>query len=248
MKLLFALPLLAFVPCACAPPFGVFGRHEIVLALPAAPAAWSCLSDLRMEVHWKSPDGKLRSASAPPGARLHVEVGRGIPQGILAYPFSGARPLKPAGALYPEALTIGSGGMDDGADLLVLDWQGGYAASIAAELLRGGLDPWAYDLSRLAAEASGRCSDPWLIPCLEAARRLTSLEFRIDAYQKPSRAAMDLPGPGPWAPESPYESAPEASGGASVAMLSEGLWRFVAPAEELFVSVGGDGTHRFVRR
>lgn len=155
----------------------------------------------------------------------------------------------PAGAIYPEALAAAAGAARiEGADALALDWVGGYAASVAAELRRGGFDPWAYDLSRLAAEALGRCSDPWLIPCLEAARRLSSLDFRIDAFASPTRAAIVLPGPGPWAPESPFESAPASAEGRWVAMLSDGLWRFISPERELLASIGPDGSCRYVRR
>lgn len=249
LTVLALLPLISSIPYSCSTPFAALGRHELVLVLPSAPAAWSCLTGLRMEVFWKSAGGELRSAFASPGSRQRIDVDRGVPQGILAYPVSGERRLLPAGALYPEALAVAGGERIEGADALVLDWPGGYAASIAAELRRGGLEPWAYDLSRLAAEAVGRCSDPWLIPCLEAARRLSSLEFRLDAYASPTRMTFVLPGPGQWAPESPFESAPVSSaGGRWVAMLSEGPWRFVSPQRELLAFVGADGSFRFVRR
>jgi hypothetical protein len=224
--------------------FGALGRHELTLVLPPAPAAWACLPDLRMAVTWKDPGGGLRSALAMPGSRLRVELDRGRPQAILALPSSSGRTLLPAGALYPEGQAGGE---------LVLDWKGGYAASIAAALCGGGVDPWGYDLSRLARDALARCADPWLLPALEAARRLAALDFRIDAYADPPRSAVVLPG-GPWAPDSPFEPAPEASSsgdvtaGDVVAMLPEGLMRFLGPGGELLVSVDGEGRARFVRR
>ncbi len=160
----------------------------------------------------------------------------------------------PAGCIYPEAL--GQSGVEKagGADELALDWPGGYAASVASALLKGGLEPWAFDLSRLARGAVARSSDPWLVPCLEAARRLASLEFRIDAYAEPTRTAIRLPDqppgqPASWASESPFEPAPEFSEAAgSVAMLSEGLWRFLSPDGELLVSVDAEDRPSYVLR
>jgi hypothetical protein len=234
--------LLSFLS-ACAPACGDPGRHELLLALPPAPAAWSWLPDLIMEVTWKSAGGGLRTAFAKPGSTLRAEVERGLPQAILALPSSRGRELRPAGALYPEGLAEGRAG-DDAGNSLVLDWTGGYAASVALALARAGIDPWCYDLSRLAREALVRCSDPWLIPATEAARRLSALEFRLDAYGEPARGALTLPGAGPWAPESPFENAPASS----TVLLSEGLWRFLDSDGELFLAVDAEGRAGFVRR
>ena len=233
--------LLSFL-AACAPACGDPGRHEFFLALPPTPAAWSRLPDLLVKVTWKTAGGGLRSALAKPGSTLRAEVDRGRPQAILALPISRGRELRPAGAFYPEGLTDGRAG--DAGDLLVLDWTGGYAASVAFALSRAGLDPWCYDLSRLAREAFARCSDPWLIPATEAARRLSALEFRLDAYKEPARHVLTLPGPGPWAPESPFENAPASS----TVLLSEGLWRFLDSDGELILAVDAEGRAGFVRR
>ena len=145
----------------------------------------------------------------------------------------------PAGTLYPEALAEGGG------DELVLDWEGGYAASVALALAGGGADPWGYDLSRLAGEALARNGDPWLLPALETARRLMASEFRIDAFKETRRWAVSLPGPGPWAPESPFAAAPA---GDCVAELPEGLWRFLGTEGELFASVDSEGRLAFAHR
>ena len=219
-------------------PFGGMGCHEVLIILPASPPAWTFLGDLRMALTWRDPGGRMRSALALPGTTLRIEVDRGIPQAILALPAVSGRGLMPAGALYPEALA----GKD--CDELVLDWKGGYAASVALALVGGGVDPWGYDLSRLAEGALTRSGDPWLIPALEAARRLVDLDFRIDAFTIPPRHAVNLPGPGPWAPESPFAAAPQSL----VALLPEGLWRFLGGDGELVVSVDADGGMAFVRR
>ena len=219
-------------------PFGGLGSHEILLILPPPPLAWAFLGDLRVALTWRGRGGGLCSALALPGTTLRIEVDRGIPQAILALPVSMGRGLMPAGALYPEALA------GIGCDELALDWKGGYAASVALALSGGGVDPWAYDLSRLANGALTRSGDPWLIPALEAARRLVDLDFRIDAFTMPPRHAVNLPGPGPWAPESPFAAAPQSL----VTLLPEGLWRFLGREEELLVSVDADGGMAFVQR
>ena len=225
----------ALATCALSP-YGAAGGHELVLVLPSVPAAWACLGDLRMALTWKGRGGRLRSALVLPGTTLRIEVDRGLPQAILALPDSSGRALMPAGALYPEA--VGEG------DTLVLDWEGGYAASVALALSGGGVDPWGYDISRLADGAVARSGDPWLVPAHEAAQSLVDLDFRIDMFVTPRRAAVCLPGPGPWAPESPFATAPQAL----VVSLPEGLWRFLGAGGELLVSVDADGGAAFVRR
>jgi hypothetical protein len=230
-------------------PFGALGEHALLVVLPAAPPSWACLADLGLSLSWKGPDGGARSARAAPGSRLRIEVERGRPQAILARPSSFGGGLCPAGALYPEALA----GRDAGAgeDELLLDWRGGYAASVALALEGGGVDPFGYDLYALVDGALRRSGDPWLVPALEAARRLAGGNFRIDAYKRSELVSVGLPGPGPWAPESPFAPPPtvESAAGASFSVsLPTGLWRFVGPGEELIVSVDAEGRAAMVRR
>jgi hypothetical protein len=211
--------------------------HALVLVLPSPPESWAGLPDLAMAVSWRDPDGRLRSTVTAPGSRISIEVERGHPQALIARPSSAGRTLSPAGALYPEALTRSRGSSyDDDRDALYLDWIGGYAASIALALWSGGVDPWCYDLYRLADAALERSGDPWLISPLEAARRLSSLEFRIDAYKTPELMQVKLPDPCPWAPESPFAAA-----GTQVSLLPEGLWRFLGAEASLLVSVDSEG-------
>jgi hypothetical protein len=208
-------------------------RHALLLSLPAVPAAWTSLPDLGLEVEWRDERGRSARASAAMGARLAIFVERGRPQAILAIPSSRGRPLRPAGALYPEALSecIGEGAID----LLRLDWPGGYAASIWRILEGGGVDPASFDLSRLVDEALARCSDPWLVDPIETARHLATSSFRVSIYKEPPRFSVQLLG-SPWAPESPF---PQEAG--SISSLPAGLWRFLSPEKELFVSVDEQG-------
>jgi hypothetical protein len=226
--------LLAIIPAACLAFPPSLEVHELLIVLPPAPAAWASLPELRMTISWRDPKGRPSSSQALPGSSRRIEVERGFHQAILARPSSSGRPLGPAGALYPEAIALREPGRE--ADELLLDWRGGYAASIALALEGEGFDPCRYDLYRLVDGALARSGDPWLLSPLEAARRLAALDFRIDLYDEGPRWGVLLPGSGPWAPESPF--AAEAGGSAS---LPEGIWRFLALDEELLVSVDSAG-------
>ena len=209
--------------------------HELSIAVPEVPSSWSCLSGIRMTVSWLDADGRSRSAEAEPGSTLPIEIARGFPQAILAQPSASGLPLRPAGALYPDAFAGGNlGGMGE----LRLDWRGGYAASVARALERGGVDPSGFDLDALAGKAIERAGDPWLVEPLEVARRLAEGSFRIDLFRNAKRFPVSLPAPGPWAPESPFAGS-VLSGGA--AELPPGLRRFVGPGGELIASVGDAG-------
>ena len=211
---------------------------------------------------------------------------RGAGQAILARPISAGRGLCAAGALYPAALTAeeGAAGRAAGspparagpfglpalfgpAEELALDWQGGYAAEVGQRLVTAGLDPSRFDLARLRSEAAVRVADPWsaLAPA-EVARRLAAGSFRADALRERKRWLVLLPGPGPWAPESPLAAAPVAAApsilasadpspagadtaGASAwrAELPEGVHRFLGREAELIVSVDAEGGSAWVR-
>jgi hypothetical protein len=246
-----ALVSLSLVLASCKPgAWGILSPlkvQELRVSLPEAPASWDGLPDLRMSLAWRDPEGRLRNEDAASGSSVRIEVERGRPQAIIAIPSSSGRALMPAGALYPEALAEAGG--EGGASELGLDWRGGYAASLAIELEKGGIDASGYDLYALVDKAIARAEDPWLVPPLEAARRLAEGGFRIDLYRKPKRFGLELPGPGPWVPESPFAPLPSGADGRGLsASLPEGLWRYVGCGEELFVSVDEKGAAAFALR
>jgi hypothetical protein len=242
-RILAAAALLALL-ASCPQPGASLGRHALLIGLPPAPPAWASLPGLRYAVSWRSADGVRRSALAAPGSCLRIEVGRGFPQAILAAPDAAGRELRPAGALYPEALAGALPGK--GVEELSLDWTGGYAASVALALEREGIDPGSYRLRALADEALDRSGDPWLLPAAETARRLAAGAFRMDVFRRPTRFELSLPVEGgPWAPESPFAERP---GDAGELRLPAGLWRFVGAGEELFASVDEGGRAAFLRR
>ena len=218
------------------------GAHRLRVVLPPFPSAWASLPDQRFALSWRGVRGERRSLSADPGSVVEIEVERGYPQSVLAIPSSAGRGLKPAGALYPEAIAArgvavrGVAAGSDGADELVLDWMGGYVAQVAAELEGSGLDPRLYALGRLAREAESRGADPWILGAPETARRLAERSFRATAFCDPKRYACSLPVGGAWAPESPFALAPRASGGGVEADLPAALWRFQGLDAELLVS------------
>ena len=61
-----------FLLASCSPPFGESATHDLVVALPPAPAAWAFLPELRMRLSWMEPGGSLRSLLAEPGSRLEI--------------------------------------------------------------------------------------------------------------------------------------------------------------------------------
>ncbi|MDA8425169.1 MAG: hypothetical protein M0Z80_03450 [Treponema sp.] len=245
------LPLLAAsivsAGCDLASPFGSPGVHRLVLALPPVPGSWSTLTGLRFRIGWRGVSGRWESAVAEPGSEREIEVQRGRFQAILAEPFIGDRLLRPAGALYPLDLSGAAFSLPSGADRLELDWMGGYEASVARALERADLDPAAFDLARLGEEARARVSDPWVLSALEAARRLAAGGFRSDYFKEPVRFPVVLPGPGPWAPESPFAAPPAACGGEWSALLPPGTSFFLGAALDLLVSLDESGAAVWVR-
>jgi hypothetical protein len=263
-----AVPLVALAFAACQAPWAPLpevGTHKLELRLPELPASWSDLPGFAFDVSWLDPGGVRRRVSVGPGATVEVEVARGAAQAILAVPRSHGRALLPAGALYPSSLSeeaavpgaeIGEGAFafPAGSDELRLDWFGGYAAEAARILEAAGLDPARFDLARLRREAAMRVADPWeVLQPVEVCRRLVAGSFRADAFREGRRWQVSLPGPGPWAPESPLAVAPLPaalpSGGSAPwsADLAEGIHRFVGETGELVVAVDGAGSAVSVR-
>jgi len=243
---LLAAPLL-LVACDSLSPFGAAGIHRLVLALPVPPASWTALAGLRFRLSWRGASGEREEAVADPGAEREISVQRGRFQAILAEPFLGGRCLRPAGALYPQNIAGPAFGAPIGTDRLVLDWLGGYVATAARALEEADLDAAAFNLARLGDEARTRVTDPWLLPAREAAARLAAGTFRADSFREPPRFAVSLPGPGPWAPESPFAAAPDADGEAWTARLPSGSSFFLGQGLDLLVSVDESGAGSWVR-
>lgn len=229
----------AVAPSACTVD-SALGRDAICVELPERPSSWAVLPDLEWRLNWRGSDGALRE-SLVSGGSVSIEVGRGLSQAILAYPESAGRILDPAGALYPADLN---------GSRLSLGWMRGWEAEVYRLLEREGLSPETVNFPRLDRELTSRSVDPWLMSPLEAARRLASASFKATALESPRLFPVAIPGPGPWAPESPLCPAPEASqdGQGFSSMLPSGCFIFFGATERLCVSVDSGGRALIIRK
>jgi hypothetical protein len=242
----FYLALLCLFSCAIPDP----SRERLLLSFPEPPPSWSFLGPLSFSLRWRDASGQGREAVMEAGGKLEIELRRGEFQAVLAYPRGGASGLAPAGCLYPESLEESDPyGRESEPRRLSLSWAGGWLASVCRRLEAGGLEPERYDLEALARLA-GSC-DPWAADPGAVALRLSEGRFRSSLVSSAPRFAVELPGPGPWAPESPLAPPPvSAADGAAFPFTAElpvGTSRFVGVEEALLVSVDKEGSSCVVR-
>jgi hypothetical protein len=234
--------------------------QRLLVSAPLLPEAWAFEGECSFELSWIDAEGGRRVARLAAGERIEVGVRRGSFQALLAKPDFRGMALRPVGALYPEGLLSGPEpflGLGIGeVEELRLDALGGYEAALAMSLAEAGGDPEAYDFGAEAAQILARLADPWLLPPGEAAGLLIEGRLGPSALRPASRFTVELPGPGPWYPESPFGPVPAPAGGAETggagasfsAELPPGIHRFVAEGEELFVEVRENGSSVVVRR
>ena len=98
-RLLFRLCALPAFLAASSCSLDSFFVHKVLIETPARPEAWSGLRPLTYALIWKDQAGAESRAFVEEGAALVVDVARGRPQGILAFPSCGKRAFRPAGAL-----------------------------------------------------------------------------------------------------------------------------------------------------
>lgn len=236
---------LALLSCALPDP----SVESLRISFPEAPESWAALGPLSFALSWRDASGARRETVAGPGEEVEIELRRGGFQALIGFPRGLAAGLAPAGALYPLALEEADPyGREAEPRRLTLSWAGGWLAAVSRRLEAGRLDPEAFDLRGLAGLAGA--SDPWVAKPSEVALRLAEGRFRSSIVSSPSLFEVELPGPGPWAPESPLAPAPRllAEGGPLLASLPEGVSLFAGPAETLLVSVDGEGRACAVRR
>lgn len=241
LALALCLALLSCTPLGLDP-----GVQVLELGLPGPPEAWSALPDLVFAVEWRDTAWRSRVARLGAGARLRVELPRGRPQSLLAWPESGGHRLEPAGARYPLALCpsiweAAGGDPEGGPALLDLDWQGGWLAELCVELEAAGLSPETYNLERLLAEEDARARDPWTLDPRVAARALAAGSFRASLLDPPELLAAALPGPGPWVLPSALAEQPTRLEAGWTALLPRGTSRLLGAAGELFVAIDEGG-------
>lgn len=250
----FCVALACLLSCAIPDP----SRERLLLSFPEPPTSWSFLGPVAFSLRWRDASGQSREAIVEAGGKFEIELRRGEFQAVLAYPWGTAAGLAPAGCLYPEGLERSDPyGRESEPRPLALSWAEGWLASVCQSLEAGGLEPERYDLEALARLA-GSC-DPWAADPGTAALRLSEGRFRSSLVSSPPRFSVELPGSGPWAPESPLAPAPanaQASSSAGSAdgaaypftvQLPAGTRRFVGASETLLVSVDGEGGFCVVR-
>jgi len=234
--------------CACVPGLSTLPRPDterLLVAAPEKPPTWAFLGPICYRLIWRGADGGECSAIVAEGGSLEIEVARGRLQGIVAEPRGAAGGLAPAGALYPEALQRSDPyGLESEPRVLRLDWAGGWLSLVCSRLEEGGSPAESFNLDKLSGLVNREGVDPWNLSPALAAQRLAEGRFRSALLLSPRRFSTELPGPGPWAPESPFADAPLAApgGAAWTAMLPAGVWRFAGREQRLAVSVNGDGS------
>ena len=138
--------------------------------LPQLPPAWRHFNVVLQLTLVDGRDGsERRLATAAPGARLALPVGRHRATVILAEPLvvgrasttgrtpgerATTRRLRPAGAVVPV------GGAPS--QTIEVTWERGLLAGVVRDLWRGGTNPWLLNLERLDHEITTRAQgDPW---------------------------------------------------------------------------------------
>lgn len=227
--------LLAATSCEWRP---LPATQVIGVSLPASPESRAFLGRKAWTLGWRDARGRARTAVVEEGGRAVIEVARGLPQSILARQGEGGGP----GLRYPGGLELASEGC--GASLahwasveVSLDWREGWLAEVCTVLESWGLEPEAFNLERLRAELEARQADPWFLPPRKAAALLAQGSFRSSHLEPPALYEVLLPGPGPWAPESPLGPEPVARGPSWAVSLPAGTWLFLGATEDLVVEL-----------
>lgn len=227
--------LLAATSCEWGP---LPATQAIGISLPASPESRAFLGRKTWTLSWRDGEGRARTTLVEEGGRAVIEVARGLPQSIMASQGEGGG----AGLRYPGGLGLafeGGGASFFQWDCLEvsLDWREGWLAEVCVVLESWGLEPEAFNLERLRAELGAAQADPWFLPPRKAAALLAEGRFRSSFLEPPVCHEVHLPGPGPWAPESPLGPAPKASGSSWAVSLPAGTWLFLGAAEDLCVEL-----------
>ncbi len=264
-RCLLMLPLLAFCTCVQSPGFEPCACVErLLVTMPARPDSWAALGSMHYRLCWRGADGLEYSVPVEEGGSIEIEVARGQFQPLLAVPEGAAEGLAPPGELYPEAVLHSDPyGLNAEPRAIVLNWQGGWLASLCLCLKQGGLNPESFNLEKLRVLASRDGLDPWSLKPASAALRLAENRFRSSLITSPKCFSVQLPGPGPWAPESPLAIPPEplTPGGepdsgqlaadcgsaAYRTSLPAGIWRFAGAEYILIMSIDNEGGALCVR-
>ena len=197
--------------------------------LPQLPPAWRHFDVALQLTLVDGRDGsERRLATASPGARLALPVGRHRATVILAEPLvvgrapvagrapargqaagrAAARLLRPAGAVVPV------GGAPS--QTIEVTWERGLLAAVVRDLWRGGTNPWLLNLERLDREITTRAQgDPWWLNRAALLAALQADAMSRSALKPHARRSIELSLPaGRWVWWNPF-AAPLLSDGST---------------------------------
>ncbi|HUX41277.1 MAG TPA: hypothetical protein VMV83_08955 [Rectinemataceae bacterium] len=207
---------------------------SVDVVIPSIPPAWAGLAGIELVLVWRDSAGDKRREFASPGESRAIKLPQGLRRAIIVEAWYRGRPLRPAGALWPDDLTFSSGSRP--APFLKIRWFEGWTASVLLALDNAG-EGHGIDLARLDLEARARLSDPWLVDPARVALAIRERTFRSDFLISGAMRELALPPGGPWIAESPFASEPILREGEWVALMATGSHRWYSRDLELFVAV-----------
>ena len=251
----FSPVLSGFLAVSCA----WFGpQAELRIRIPAPPEHWErAFADLRFSVVFQDSAGSWQTVTVTDADQAAViRCWKAGNSPVLAYPIAGpsAGLLRPAGGLYPHDCVD-----NNGAQELVLSWEGGCAASIFKLLAERGFDTSLVNAERLGSFLARR-QDPWDLDLKGIAQKLSMGQFSAyDIDLLPARDVALRPGAGEWFLESPFAAAHSAAEaetmtlpGLSIGMHAlfsvQGRWIRIWVGEKETVIVPADKVARGVTR
>lgn len=215
-----------------------FELTPVDVGIPTVPPPWIGLDGIELVLVWRDSTGTLRRKSASPGAILTIELPKGLRRALIVEAWFRNRPLRPAGALWPDDLAFTPD--STGAPMLEIRWFEGWTASVLLALAESGADR-GIDFLRLDSEARARLLDPWLIDPNRVALAIRERTFRSDTLSTGAARSLTLPPGGPWFAESPFAEAPTPRDGAWETRVVSGLHRWYSKGLELFVAMPEEG-------
>ena len=228
----------AFLLSSCAPL--LLEEVGVEVAVPEIPPAWDDLGTLEFRLS-RSGGGAPLFREVQPGSRCRIELSRGERCAVFIEVSYRGRPLRPAGALWPDDLLLDG----EARPLLRPDWRGGWTCAVFSRLLENGAGA-TVDFPRLARESRERSPDPWLVDPLTVADSLASRNFRSDMLSPGRTYYVALPPGGAWHAESPFVAIGDSFGESS--SLPAGTHRFLSRGLELFVAIAEGGETVFLLR
>lgn len=233
--------------------------------LPQLPPAWRHFEVALQLTLVDGRDGsERRLATAAPGARLALPVGRHRATVILAEPLvvgrapgaerapgagrtpapgqagkdAAARLLRPAGAVVPV------GGAP--AETIEVTWERGLLAGVVRDLWRGGTNPWLLNLERLDHEITTRAQgDPWWLNRAALLAALQADAMSRSALKPHARRNIDLELPaGRWVWWNPFAAPLVSDGNSPLPVAAPDGYHLLLrdDGRAVALQVDGDGT------